>query len=231
MFRQILFVNWKATRFGLLPFIMAAFGLPLLTVRFVRYEGGISESVTVWGAELMTVVSFWTPLYPVLAFMLGTVLALMVWNWDHRGEHAYPLSLPLQRWKYVLYKMGAGGLLLLIPVVVLWFGSLLAVSVTEIPDGLRAYPTAIAFRFFLASLISFAIFFALAAGTMRTAVLLLIVWVSLVFLGETAPPILGELLNLPSLSSFRIVEWILNVTMSWPGPFEVFAGNWMLIDV
>ncbi len=231
MFRQILFLNWKATRFGLLPFILAAFGLPLLSVRVIRIESEFLESATVRGAMLMDIVSAWAPGYPALAFVLGTVLALLVWNWDHRGEHVYPLSLPLQRWKYVLYKMGAGGILLLIPVAVLWFGSLLAVSVTEIPDGLRAYPTAIAFRFFLASLISFAIFFALAAGTMRTAVILLVVWVSLVFLGQTIPPFLGGLLDLPSLASFRFLEWILNAAMSWPGPFEVFAGNWMLIDV
>ena len=231
MFRQILFVNWKAARFGLLPLIMAAFALPLLSVRFVRIMGTISESSTVRGAELMGVVSSFAPAYPALAFVLGTVLALMVWNWDHRGDHVYPLSLPMQRWKYVLFKLGAGGVILLIPVAVLWFGSLLAVSTLDIPDGLRAFPTAITFRFLLASLISFAVFFALAAGTMRTAVFLLIALVLLVFLGETAPPFVGRLFEMPALANFHFLDWTLNALVTWPGPFEVFVGNWMLIDV
>ena len=231
MFQQILFLNWKATRFGLLPFILAAFGIPLLTVQGARIEGGIPESSTVLGVQLLAAVSAWTPLYPGLAFALGSVLALLVWNWDHRGDHVYPLSLPLERWRYVLYKMGAGGILLLIPVAVLWLGSLLAVSVTEIPEGLRAYPTAITFRFLLASLMAFAVIFAMAAGTMRTAVLLLVAWVVLLFLGDVAPPFLGELLNMPGLAEFRFLNWVLNAALAWPGPFEVFAGNWMLIDV
>ena len=230
MFRQILFVNWKATRFGLLPFILAAFGLPLLSVQGIRL-GGVRESATMRGAELMYGVSDWTHLYPTLAFALGTVLALMVWNWDHRGEHVYALSLPLPRWKYVLLKMGAGGVLLLVPVAVLWLGSLIAVSITEIPEGLRAYPTAITFRFLLGALISFAVFFALAAGTMRTAVILLVAWVLLVFLGEVVPPALGRIWGLPSLEDFRFLRWALNAALSWPGPFEVLAGNWMRIDV
>lgn len=231
MFGKILFVNWKAARFGLLPFIMAAFALPLLSVRFAHIVSGVSESSAVLGADLLEVASTFAPAYPALAFVLGTVLALLIWNWDHRGDHVYPLSLPLQRWKYVLYKLGAGGVLLLIPVAVLWFGSLLAVSVIEIPDGLRAFPTTLSFRFLLASLISFAVFFALAAGTMRTAVILLIAWVLLVYLGETAPPILGRLLDMPNLANFRFLDWTLNAVTTWPGPFEVYLGNWMLIDV
>jgi hypothetical protein len=235
MFRQILFVTWKATRFGMIPFIMAAFGLPLLSVQGVRHAAAagvpLEDGRITTGAEVLEWVTEWSHLYPALALALGAVLALLVWNWDHRGTHVYPLSLPLPRWKYVLLKMGAGGVLLLIPVGVLWLGSLLAVSTVEIPDGLRAYPTAITFRFLLATLIAFAVFFALAAGTIRTAVILLIVWIALVFLGEGVPPILGGLLDMPRLSRFHFLDWILNTSMSWPGPFEVFAGNWLLIDV
>jgi hypothetical protein len=235
VFRQILFVNWKAARFGMIPLIMAAFGLPLLSVQGVRHAAAagfpLEDGRVATGAEVLQWVTEWSHLYPALALALGTVLALMLWNWDHRGKHVYPLSLPLPRWKYVLLKMGAGGVLLLIPVGVLWLGSLLAVSTIEIPEGLRAYPTAITFRFLLATLIAFAVFFALAAGTMRTAVILLIVWIALLFLGEVAPPILAGILDMPMLSGFRLLDWILDTSMSWPGPFEVFAGNWLLIDV
>jgi hypothetical protein len=231
MFRQILFLNWKASRFGLLPLLAAAFALPLLTVQGARIQGGIPESASVRGAQLLDSVSYWSAVYPILALTVGTVLALLVWNWDHRANHVYPLSLPLSRRRYVLLKMLGGSLILLLPVVVFWFSALLAVALTDIPDGLRGYPSAITFRFLLASLLFFAVFFALAAGTMRTAVIILIAWILLLFLGEVFSPLLGEILNQPRLATFRLLSWFLDTASTWPGPFEVWAGNWMLIDV
>ena len=215
----------------MIPFIMAAFALPLLSVQNLTFGVFFPESSTLRDAALLNGISAWAYLYPSLAFALGTVLALIVWNWDHRGDHVYALSLPLPRWRYVLLKMGAGATLLLIPVAALWIGSLLAVSITDIPEGMRGYPTAITFRFLLATLVSFALFFALAAGTMRTAVLLLIAWILLLLLGEAVVPFLGRVWGQTGLEDFRFLRWILNAALSWPGPFEVMAGNWMLIDV
>ena len=96
--------------------------------------------------------------------------------------------------------MGAGVVLLMAPVILLWVGSLLAVSMTDIPEGLRAYPTLISFRFLLATLISFAVFFALAAGTMRLAIILLCAWVGAVFLGEVLPRYHGRSPGFPALT-------------------------------
>ncbi|MFC1791617.1 hypothetical protein ACFL0I_04030 [Gemmatimonadota bacterium] len=232
MFRQILFVNWKATRFGMIPFLLVAFGLPILSVQGSRLEGlGSPEGATVRGNELLYLVSQWAHLYPALAFALGAIFALMIWNWDHRGEHVYALSLPLPRWKYVVMKMEAGGILLLLPVFLLWLGALLAVGFTEIPEGLRAYPTAVAFRFLLATLIAYAVFFALASGTMRTAIIILSAWLGLLVLGEFVPPFMGAILDLSAVADFSLLDWFLDSAMSWPGPFEVYSGNWMLIDV
>ena len=231
MFRQMLYVHWKASRFGLIPFVLGAFALPLLSIQGIRVEGTDPGSATVRGILLLEGVSRWTQLYPLLALALGSILALMVWNWDHRGDHVYPLTLPMARWKYVLLKMAAGGTLLLLPVLLLWLGALLAVSVVEIPEGFRGYPNAIGFRFLLASAVSFSLFFALAAGTMRTAVGLLVAWILVVLGGEILVPALGDWLHVPALSHFRFMPWFLNAAMTWPGPFEVYAGNWMLIDI
>lgn len=231
MFRQILFLNWMGSRFGLLPFLVVAFALPILSVQGITTDPSIPGSVTVRASQLLDTLQFWTPVFPAFAFALGTVLALLVWNWDHRGEHVYALSLPLARSRYVAMKMGAGALLLLAPVLLFWIGSLLAVSFTEIPEGLRAYPNAIAFRFLLASLIAYSVFFALAAGTMRTAVIILTAWVGLLILGELLPPVLGEILGVRAVYDFSLLGWLLHSSMDWPGPFEVYAGNWMLIDV
>jgi hypothetical protein len=231
MFRQILFLNWKASRYGLLPLVMVAFGLPFLAVKGARLGQMLPNTDLLRGTTILHGVAVWAHLFPVLAWVLGAVLALLIWNWDHRGDHVYPLALPLPRWKYVLMKMGAGGVLLLVPVLTLWMGSLISVSLVEIPEGLRAYPTALSFRFLLSALICFALFFALAAGTMRTAVALLVAWILLIFLGEVLPPFLGRMWGMPGLADFRFLRWFLDTAMSWPGPFEVLTGNWMIIDV
>jgi hypothetical protein len=231
MFQQILFLQWKGSRYGLLPLALLAFGLPIVAVQGLVPGVGAPEAASVRASILLFTLQGWAPAFPGLAFALGATLALMVWNGDHRGEHVYPLSLPLPRWKYVLLKGGAGAVLLCLPVALLWLGSLLATSFTDIPEGLRAYPSAITFRFLLASLVAFAVFFALAAGTMRTAVALLCAWVGFLILGELLPPFLGEALNMPALESWSLLEWILESSTVWPGPFEVYTGNWMLIDV
>ncbi len=231
MFRKILFLNWMGARFGLLPFLLAAFSLPILAVQGVVVDPSVPEGASLRASQLLHTLQLWTPVFPALAFALGTALALLVWNWDHRGEHVYALTLPLSRPRYVATKMGAGAILILLPVLLFWLGCLLATSFTDIPDGLRAYPSAIAFRFFLASLIAYSLFFALAAGTMRTAVILLTTLVAVLILGEIVPPFIGEFLHIRAVQDFSLMEWLIHSSTAWPGPFEVFTGNWMLIDV
>jgi hypothetical protein len=231
MFQQILFYQWKGSRWGMLPFVLAAFGLPILAVQGLLPVAGVPESESVRASQLLLTLQTWAPVFPGLAAAVGSALALMIWNGDHRGEHVYPLTLPLPRWKYVLLKGGAGWVLLLMAVAVFWIGCLLATSFTGIPEGLRAYPSAITFRFLLAATLAFTFFFALAAGTMRTAVGVLCAWVGLVLAGELLLPFLGSALNVVPLENWRFMDWFLGVATSWPGPFEVYAGNWMLIDV
>ena len=78
--------------------------------------------------------------------VVGAVFALNAWNGDHRAGHIYALALPMARWKYVLWKMGAGTLLLLVPVAFLSVGSLVAVGSLDLAEGLRAYPLLFAQR-------------------------------------------------------------------------------------
>jgi hypothetical protein len=231
MFQQILFYQWKGSRWGILPFVLAAFALPILAVQGLVPEIGSPETQSVRATQLLLSLQGWTPVFPGLAAALGSVVALLIWNGDHRGDHVYPLTLPLPRWKYVLLKGGAGWVLLFVGAGVFWIGCLLATSFTAIPEGLRAYPTAVTFRFLLAATMAFAIIFALAAGTMRTAVIALCAWVGLLVAGELIPPLLGVALNIPALERWSFLEWFLDMATTWPGPFEVYAGNWMLIDV
>ena len=230
MFQQLLFLHWKTVRFGLIPFILAVFGLPLLTVQGVISESVDPEASTVQAGRLLSQMFTWAPLFPLLATLVGVTVALSAWVSDHRGEHVYALTLPLARWRYVAMKMGGGALLLLIPFVVFWFGCLLATAMVEIPEGFRAYPTAVAFRFLLSSLILYSLLFALAAGTMRTALWVLGVFVALAVLGGTVPEFLAGTM-FPALEGWSFLEWFVESALSWPGPFEVLTGSWMLVDV
>jgi hypothetical protein len=230
MFRQLLLIHWKGLRFGLLPFILLAFGLPLVVVQGL-YSGTLAERQ---GAALpqmvLSGVSMWAPLFPLLATVTGATIALSAWTWDHRAGHVYALSLPLPRWRYVMMKMGAGALLLLIPCLALWLGALIASSAAEIPEGLRAYPTALAFRFLLTSLVLYGLLFALAAGTMRTALWILGTFLFVLFFGGTITGFLGHTL-VPSLEGWSFLDRLGDAMLYWPGPFDVITGSWMLIDV
>jgi len=229
-FRTFLFLHWKGVRFGLVPLVLAAFGLPLLSVQGIAPDPTGALGSTVEGAEMLRSLQVWLPFYPLLATLAGVTLALSAWNWDHKGGHVYALTLPLSRWRYVLLKMGAGAVLLLIPFLVFWFGCLLATAALEIPEGLRAYPTAVAVRFLLSALVMYAALFAFGAGTLRTAVWIivgfLVVWVAG---GALTDFVLRNFF--PDLGGFSFMDWFARAALGWPGPFQVLTGSWMIVDV
>lgn len=115
MFRSLLYLHWKQISLPLIPFILAAYALPLLSVQGLGTPPGMDSSMLeayriVAGAEI------WLPAFPLLAAFIGITLALSSWNWDHQLGHVHALSLPLPRWRYALLKMGAGATLALLPV-------------------------------------------------------------------------------------------------------------------
>jgi hypothetical protein len=230
MFQQLLFVQWKSARFGVLPFVVLAFGLPLLAVQGLGTDPLNPDAYALAAGQIMSRIAGWVPVFPLLAALTGIVAALSAWTWDHKVRHVYALSLPVDRRRYVLLKMGAGVVLLLVPCVAFWIGALLATSAVEIPEGLRAYPTAVAVRFALTALVLYAILFAMAAGTLRTTVWVLIGLAVLLVSGGFLADFLGQTL-VPSLQGVSFMSWILDRALDWPGPFEVITGNWMLFDV
>jgi hypothetical protein len=230
MFQQLLFVHWKSARFGLLPFVVLAFGLPLLVVQGLGTDPLDPDLYAIAANTVTSRIAVWTPIFPLLAALTGIVLALSAWTWDHKVEHVYPLSLPLKRRSYVLLKMGAGIALLVVPCVAFWVGAMLATSSIDIPEGLRAYPTAVALRFALTALLLYALLFAMAAGTLRTTIWVLFGLVVFLVSGSFIVEFLGQTL-MPSLEGVRFLPWILDRILYWPGPFDVITGNWMLFDV
>lgn len=226
-FRSMLYLDWRMTRWLILALTPLAFGLPLLALRTASLS---AASAPRQGAlSMLMVLDVWAPFFPLLASLTGAAIALGVWSWDHQQGHVWALSLPVSRSRYVLDKLAAGALLLLIPVVALWLGTLLGTAWATIPDGLRGYPHALAFRFLLAVLLIYALMFALAAGTKKTAG-----WV----IGSFLTIMIGGTILVDALAAgfgvddpWTPLEFFIELIATWPGPLHVFGANWLPVDV
>lgn len=228
MYQPMLFVHWKQARLLLVPFVVAAFGLPLMVVQGLGSgpEGG---AVTMNAYLIVNGYQTWLPMFPLLAVGVGAVIALTAWNWDHQQSHVYALSLPLARWEYVMLKMGAGVALVLVPGVALWLGAHVAAASVELPAGFQTYPNQLALRFVLASLVAYALFFSLASGTIKTTVWIVTGVILFFFVGDAVSTGLGTVI--PFFRDYNIATETAKWFVSVGGPFEVFTGNWTLIDV
>ena len=228
MYQPMLYLHWKQIRFGLIPFILAAFGLPLLSVQGIGTPLGM-EGQTLEAYRILNSMQDWTMFYPLLAAATGVTLALSAWNWDHQQQHVHALSLPLARHEYVMLKMGAGVVLAALPALALWLGGHVAVAAVELPVGLQSYPNLIALRFFIASVVAFAVFFALASGTIKTTIWISSLALAFFVLGGPLSEFLG--LYFDFFDRYNLVELLLEALIESPGPMEIFTGNWTLIDV
>lgn len=228
MYQPMLFLHWKQIRFALIPFILAAYVLPLLSVQGL----GVPDGMAGTPLEAYRVVStgqVWLPFYPLLAAAIGITMALSAWNWDHQLKHVYALSLPLTRLEYSMLKMGAGAALTLLPIAGLWIGAHVASLSITLPEGLHAYPNQLAMRFGFATLVSYTALFAMASGTIRTTAVILTGIFVLLVSDSVVTPFLSNFFVTFEHTSF--VEWVAQMTIAAPGPFEVFTGSWTLIDV
>jgi hypothetical protein len=217
MFKRILFTQWLWARVGLLPAALIGFAVPVLSVQPFNDP----ELSGAWVSFLLNQLDEWSPAYPILAAAMGLLLGLTAWSADHRVRHVYALSLPLPRWQFTLIRLGAGLLLLAVPVVTVWLGALVASAAAVVPMTLQTYPNALAGRFLIASVMSFAVFFAIASGTSRTAGMLL---------GVVAVVVVAQLFLQLFGVGVDFIGPIVDAFTSWPGPLEVFGGRWLLID-
>lgn len=228
MYQSMLFLHWKQIRHVLALLVVTSFALPLMAVRGLGTIPGMDGT----GLEAYRFVSGfqeWLPFFPLLAAGVGITLALSAWNWDHQLDHVYALSLPVTRWEYTLHKMLAGATLAALPVLGLWLGSHLAAASIELPEGLNAYPNELAIRFLFAILLAYAFFFAMAAGTIKTALWVLGGALGFLFFGAVLNDFLAQYFEFFARVHVvtEVVEWL----AAAPGPFEVYTGDWGLIDV
>jgi hypothetical protein len=217
MFRAILATQWKWTRSILLIATCLSFALPLLSMRAAGRALVESDA-----RMLLANVQGFGIFYAMSATLVGLLIAATVWTPDHAGHHVYALSLPVERWKYVAMRFGAGATTLAAPVVSLLIGALVAIGSVEVPAGLHVHPFALAIRFALAMLLAYALFFSIASGTKRTAGILLgIVFALILF------EFIGDTIGIKVSPFF----WLIDIVMDAPGLFGVFNSRWMLIDV
>jgi len=221
MLKQMLWLHWKAVRWVMLPLVLLCAGMPLAAMRLSQTTGGGDAY------DMIVMIELWTPMFPFLAAFTGISMALTAWVWDHNGRHIYALSLPVERWEYVLLKMAAGTLLLAVPAAALWLGAWVG-SLQPIPEGLHAYVLSFSARFLLAALIAYAATFALAAGTVRTASVVITVLLATVIFGSVGVEFVNGTFGASVPAPLDVIKAALT---RWPGPFNVYGGSWMLIDV
>lgn len=228
MYQPMLFLHWKQIKVALIPFMVIAFGLPLMLIQGLGTPPGM-ESASLEAYRMLKGGDLWITIFPTLAAAIGLTLALSSWNWDHQLKHVYALSLPLPRWKYAMLKMGAGAVLAALPAGALWVGAQIAAHSVTLPVGLNAYPSQLALRFFAATLVSYAALFAMAAGTVRTTLWIVCGAIGFLFFGNLLNGVLAG--YDPYFLHVNVVDVVLQALVRLPGPLHVFTGNWMLIDV
>lgn len=227
MYQPMLFLHWKQIKVALIPFVVAAFALPLLSIQGMGSAGDLDGATAAY--VILASGQVWLPVFPVLAVSIGVTLALSSWNWDHQLNHVYALSLPLPRWEFTMLKMGAGVVLAMLPALGFWAGVHLAAASVALPAGLHAYPNALALRFFLSILLSYAAFFALAAGTVKTTVGVASALFLFLVVGGSLNGFLGNFFGF--FQETNVVQAVFDLATGSHGPLEVFFGSWALIDV
>ncbi len=218
MFRVVLYTQWKWSRLIILLGTVAAFALPIISVQ----GAARADRSPLEAQDLLRAVQSWGTLYPVLAAALGLFVAMAAWAPDHRGRHVHALSLPLPRWRYVLLRCAGGAVLLAIPVAAVLAGAVLATATATLPPGLQGYPLALAVHFGLAVAVAYAMFFAISAGTARTAGIIL---------GVCGAVILVQVVAGVANIEIDVLGRLQIALLGSAGPFAIFTGRWMLVDV
>jgi hypothetical protein len=221
MYKQVLKAQWLAARLPVVLLAILGFALPLLTV---TYGGGLENAPSERVAQWLFAAQKIGVLIPGLALLVGLLLGIGAWAPDHAGKHVYALSLPVPRAMYVLLRFSAGATLLALPVVALGIGAAIATLAVKLPSGIHAYPLQLTLRFAMASLVCFAVFFAISISTKRAALAVLGIICGVVL----ADIVLGAL---GVGSAMTVTSSLFYLLTAWPGPLSILMGRWALFDV
>ena len=219
MFKALFKVQWKQSGPTIVGLMLVTFAVPLLSARGLVFPESLQR---VTAADIVRTMQDAGPFYALLAGAAGLAAGFLAWNADQKGRHMYALSLPVTRARYALMRFGAGAVMLILPTLAVLLGSLVAIAIIQLPDGMHAYPISLTLRFLMASYVSYAIFFAIAGASQKSAAVLL--------------GALGAFLVFSIVISSIDVRWdvfgkVGTLLFTEPGLLSVFTGRWMLIDV
>ena len=217
MFTQMFAVQWRFTRKTLVAVSVLVAILPALTMRMSAVStvnftprGLVQQSIAL-GLALA-----------VFAAVTGMLLYEATWRSDTSGKNVYLLSLPITWRQFMLNRLSGALLLLLLPAVCLWIGGVIGTAFVPLPPTLHVYALGIAFRFFLASSLTYCLWSALVQFSGQKATL---VFLAVLLLAIIVPVIISMTgVALPTDTMFR---WIADP----PSPISVFFSRWAIIDV
>jgi len=218
MFGQTLYVQWKWNRDFLAFYTLVGFAAPLLILWIALPHLGLSSA-----RELVTVGGVVGAGVAVISVLAGITVAWQGYGVDERGGHIYALSLPITRTRALAIRAGTAAVILTLPAIGVWIGSMLAAGQAALPATLHSYAGSLAGRALLASWLTHACVFALRYSAGRRANLVLATLIitvgALAFATETVPSARGAIIRAG------------DAVISTQGPFGVLFGRWTLIDV
>ncbi len=217
MFKQMFAVQWRFTRKAIAAVSVLVAILPALTMRMsamstVNYtpRGLVQQSIALGFTLAM------------FATLTGMFVYEATWRSDISGKNVYLLSLPITWRQFMLNRLSGALLLLLLPALCLWVGGVIGTAFVPLPPTLHVYALGVAFRFFLASALTYCLWSALVQFSGKKATL---VFLAVLLLAIFIPVIISITgVTVPTETIFR---WISNP----PSPVSVFFSRWAIIDV
>lgn len=217
MFKQIMFVQWKWTRNSLLALSVLVTIAPALVMRIA-----MREWLVVSASDLLAVTNILGAMFALAAISAGVLVQDASVRPDIDGRYIYSLSLPV-RWRDLLVRRtGAGLILLIIPAVFVWIGGTIATSLIVIPDSLHTYAGGVATRFFLASVLSFAVWSVVVRYSGKKSAVMVLAALLLLILAPLALLLAGK---------GYLIEALFRALIDPLSPFTVFTARWALLDV
>jgi hypothetical protein len=199
MFKQTFLVQWKWTRNALLAMSILVMIVPAVALRL-----GANDYYNPTPATIINISNISGYVLALFAIITGIVVQDASWR------------------QLLVRRVAAGMILLLIPALFALLGGGIAASLLELPSTLHAYPFGVAVRYFLASVLAYAMWSILVrlSGERASLVVLLL--------------LLAVPMAAVSIEVFHLnidVTWMSRVLTSSPSPLAVFFSRWALIDV
>ena len=141
MFGQTLYVQWKWNRDFLAFYTFVAFTAPLIILWVALPHLGFSSA-----RELVQVGGVVGVAIAVISVCAGMTVAWQGYGVDERVGHIYALSLPLTRTRALAMRAASALVLLVVPALGVWVGSVLAATQVTLPPSLHSYAGSLAGR-------------------------------------------------------------------------------------